>query len=168
VPTMDRKKRLDPLVQAHRDGSVFPTTRHAYYIASSAVTSAAINDMPDLATIRRDGSQFGRVRYNADAGPQSLTVVRLSGLAGVQLLTGENFTAELSLACGEACLSAERTPRHRGRDSIEAVAEILRVERGVQGLALFERVKHYFDATRVLTGARTRGNSVKFTGENRA
>lgn len=129
---MDKKKRLDPLVQAHRDGNVFPTIRHAYYIASSAVTSAAINDMPDLVTIRRNGSQFGRVRYNADAGPQSLTVVRLSGLAGVQLLTGENFTAELSLACGEACLSvAERTPRHRGRDSIEAVAEIMRVERGV-------------------------------------
>lgn len=153
-PTM-AKNPVNPLVQAHRDGAMFPTIRDAYYVASSAVASAAINDMPDFASVARvGGRRSGRVRYMADGNPEALAVVRFSGLAGVQLLTGDNVTAELALACADAGLSVfERTARHSGRDSIEAVREILRVEPSLDGLALAKRVNVYFDATRAMVGS---------------
>jgi hypothetical protein len=75
--------------------------RTAYHEAGHAVLSSAINDRPELVSIRPKGSTLGRTRQSMLARPAFLVQVHLAGFAAEHLLTRRcprQFTRELGFA----------------------------------------------------------------------
>ena len=63
-------------------------TRTAYHEAGHAVLSAAINDTPELVSIREEHATLGRTRQRMFARPTLLVQVHLAGFAAEHLHTG--------------------------------------------------------------------------------
>ena len=62
--------------------------RTAYHEAGHTVLGAAINDMPELVSIRAEGAALGRTRHQMCASPSILVQVHMAGFAAEEVLTG--------------------------------------------------------------------------------
>jgi len=106
-------------------------TRVAHHEAGHAVLSAAINDAPDLVSIRPKGVSRGRTRYRMEGRPERLVQVHLAGFAAEELLKGRRSSQLAGPELGFSVL-ATIEPRHaslaaglEGCDQYLAVQEVL-------------------------------------------
>ena len=111
--------------------SVSKPVRIAHHEAGHAVLSAAINDTPDLVSIRASGASLGRSRSRMEGRLENRVQVHLAGFAAEELLTGRRPNQLAGPELGFSVLAAIE-PRHasiaagiEGCDQYLAVEEIL-------------------------------------------
>ena len=145
-----RKASTSTTVKAAR---VTAAQRTAWHEAGHTVISSAINDMPDLVSIRTEGVSFGRNSMKMFARPSSLTQVYLAGFAAEHILTGRrsrHLGEEVAFA-----ILAESNPAFREafmedgrRDGHGAVQQLLRMGVPADDEEIKREVERFYDITR--------------------
>lgn len=144
----------DPAATTRKRRSFPKLTRIAHHEAGHAVLSAAINDTPDLVSIRAKGVSLGRSRYRMEGRPETRVQVHLAGFAAEELLKGRRSSQLTGKELGYAVLVAmeHRLASHAGtmdgRDEYLAVQEVLAMGCARTSDAIRAEIERFYIAAR--------------------
>lgn len=144
----------DPAATTRKRRSFPKLIRIAHHEAGHAVLSAAINDAPDLVSIRPNGVSRGRTRYRMEGRPERRVQVHLAGFAAEELLKGKRSSQLAGPELGFSVLAAI-DPRHaslaaglEGYDQYLAVQEVLTMGCARTSDAIRADVERFYIAAR--------------------